>query len=237
MKHARADYDTIQDASGRIPADEPVFLVRGQDRCGAATVRAWADFVEGLGADPEIVRVAREHAKRMLAWPKKKLPDLAASPASQPATKPSDAEQAAWLADKIVALGDYAKEAAEMLRRWPQSAPVHQPLPVATEDERERILDRLALACHERGVAIQRQDVDRAGQWLTVIDDCRAALAAHHPHREDERKATDAGVTPTRKVCASPCMEGMREPNGKWTGPCSCYPAAGVPASHEGKPE
>lgn len=28
-------------------------------------------------------------------------------------------EQAEWLADKIVALGDYAKEAAEMLRNWP----------------------------------------------------------------------------------------------------------------------
>jgi hypothetical protein len=31
----------------------------------------------------------------------------------------TDAERAAWLADKIVAQGDYAKEAAEMLRRWP----------------------------------------------------------------------------------------------------------------------
>lgn len=31
----------------------------------------------------------------------------------------TDAERAAWLADKIVAGGDYAKEAAAMLRRWP----------------------------------------------------------------------------------------------------------------------
>lgn len=31
----------------------------------------------------------------------------------------TDAERAAWLADKIAALGDYAKEAAAMLRRWP----------------------------------------------------------------------------------------------------------------------
>lgn len=31
----------------------------------------------------------------------------------------TDAERAAWLADKIGALGDYAKEAAAMLRRWP----------------------------------------------------------------------------------------------------------------------
>lgn len=31
----------------------------------------------------------------------------------------TDVERAAWLADKIGALGDYAKEAAAMLRRWP----------------------------------------------------------------------------------------------------------------------
>ncbi|WP_431276213.1 hypothetical protein ACQ858_08160 [Variovorax ureilyticus] len=34
----------------------------------------------------------------------------------------TEAEQAAWLADKIVAFGDYAKEAAEMPRRWPSPA-------------------------------------------------------------------------------------------------------------------
>jgi len=31
----------------------------------------------------------------------------------------TDVERAEWIADKIVALGDYAKEAAAMLRRWP----------------------------------------------------------------------------------------------------------------------
>ncbi len=34
----------------------------------------------------------------------------------------TDAERAAWLADKIVAQGDYAKEAAQMLLRWPTPA-------------------------------------------------------------------------------------------------------------------
>lgn len=43
-----------------------------------------------------------------------------ASPAPEQAQAvKDDREHAAWLADKIVALGDYAKEAAEMLRRWP----------------------------------------------------------------------------------------------------------------------
>ena len=31
MKHAREDYNRIQDPAGLIPADEPVFLLRGQD--------------------------------------------------------------------------------------------------------------------------------------------------------------------------------------------------------------
>ncbi|GIL13651.1 MAG: hypothetical protein BroJett038_23710 [Chloroflexota bacterium] len=59
-----------------IPDDEPVFLVRGQDVVGAATVRAWADMAQDAGAAREIVRIAREHAEKMAAWPKKKVADL-----------------------------------------------------------------------------------------------------------------------------------------------------------------
>jgi hypothetical protein len=43
--------------------------------------------------------------------------------------KHTDAEQAAWLADKIGALGDYAKEAATMLRRWPAVGAPGTPAP------------------------------------------------------------------------------------------------------------
>ncbi len=59
-----------------IPDDEPVFLVRGQDVVGAATVLAWADMAQYAGAAPEIVRIAREHAEKMASWPKKKVADL-----------------------------------------------------------------------------------------------------------------------------------------------------------------
>lgn len=31
MIHARSDYDHIQDPSGKIGKDEPVFLIRGKD--------------------------------------------------------------------------------------------------------------------------------------------------------------------------------------------------------------
>ena len=60
-----------------IPADEPVFLIRGQDRAGGDAVRAWADLAEAAGAAPDILAVAREHAARMDVWSKKKVPDLA----------------------------------------------------------------------------------------------------------------------------------------------------------------
>ena len=43
--------------------------------------------------------------------------------------------------------------------------------------------------------------------------------------------AEGRSLDPNRKVCGSPCMEGKREQrDGRWvwTGPCSCYPSAGV---------
>jgi hypothetical protein len=45
--------------------------------------------------------------------------DALRHPATAGAPGSTDAERAAWLADKIGALGDYAKEAAAMLYRWP----------------------------------------------------------------------------------------------------------------------
>jgi len=75
MNHAREDYDRIQDPEGKIPEDEPVFLIRGQDRVGAHAVRHWAFLNEYAGGDPELSRLAREHADRMDAWPKKKYAD------------------------------------------------------------------------------------------------------------------------------------------------------------------
>ncbi|MBN9441144.1 hypothetical protein [Bosea sp. (in: a-proteobacteria)] len=81
MKHARSDYDTIQQISTngttrQIPVDEPVFLIRGQDVVGGDAVRAWAALAEAEGASPDILKAAREHAMKMDAWPKKKVPDM-----------------------------------------------------------------------------------------------------------------------------------------------------------------
>lgn len=87
-----------------IPDDEPVFLLRGQDRFAARAVFFWADMVAEDGGDPEIVWVVKEHAEKMVAWPKKKTPDLPsnaklrgepllASPARTTGSAPDNGEQ------------------------------------------------------------------------------------------------------------------------------------------------
>lgn len=59
-----------------VPADEPVFLIRGQDIISGAAVRGWAVLAENEGASAKIVELAREQARQMDAWPKKKIADL-----------------------------------------------------------------------------------------------------------------------------------------------------------------
>jgi len=81
MKHARMDYDRIQDPKKIIPADEPVFLIRAQDSLGARTVRKWADMFEQAGGDKVLVESVRAQALLMEAWPKKKLADVPAGTA------------------------------------------------------------------------------------------------------------------------------------------------------------
>jgi hypothetical protein len=67
---------TTNGTTRRIPADEPLFLLRGQDQFAAAVVLHWADLVEAGGGDPDIVQGARAHADKMASWAVKKVPDL-----------------------------------------------------------------------------------------------------------------------------------------------------------------
>lgn len=76
MLHARPDYNRIQDPLNKIPFDEPVFLLRGQDRTAAALVQAWADVNDKSGGDAAMSEMARVHAAKMEQWPTKKLADL-----------------------------------------------------------------------------------------------------------------------------------------------------------------
>lgn len=68
MKHARPDFDRIQDPQGLIPEDEPVFLLRANDATAPATVDHWADLAEAIGARHNIVAAARRQAERMRDW-------------------------------------------------------------------------------------------------------------------------------------------------------------------------
>lgn len=76
MLHARSDYNRIQDPAGLIPADEPVFLIRAQDRIGAGIVWRWADLNDEQGGDPRMSQMARDHAMKMELWKFHKLADL-----------------------------------------------------------------------------------------------------------------------------------------------------------------
>lgn len=68
MKHARSDYDRIQDPENKIGKDEPVFLIRASDIAAPQAVEAWANIAKGYGADENIVNTAMNHAAEMREW-------------------------------------------------------------------------------------------------------------------------------------------------------------------------
>ena len=77
MKHARADYDRIQDPAGLIPEDEPVFLFRAQDKHFDRVLRFYRDIVAmDAKHDPKIITAIEEQLVRAEAWPVKKRPDM-----------------------------------------------------------------------------------------------------------------------------------------------------------------
>lgn len=79
MKHARSDYNRIQDPDNLIPEDEPVFLIRGKDRAGPGAIEAWANIAEAIGADIKIITTARCQAQLMRDYQssvENKIPDM-----------------------------------------------------------------------------------------------------------------------------------------------------------------
>lgn len=80
MIHAREDYNKrIQDSENKIPADEPVFLLRGQDALAPSLLLDWASRMRSLGGDPDMADLVRAQAQRMIIWQNEngvKIPDL-----------------------------------------------------------------------------------------------------------------------------------------------------------------
>lgn len=72
MKHARSDYDRIQDPEGLIPENEPVFLLRGKDILSPAFVDMYAEmYAAQYPGDDDAKEVAarlKKHAQKMRAW-------------------------------------------------------------------------------------------------------------------------------------------------------------------------
>lgn len=79
MIHAREDYNRIQDPSGKIPEDEPVFLIRGQDLAAFAAINSWIAAAEILGVDAAMVDRVKAHVVLIRQWQIEhgsKVPDL-----------------------------------------------------------------------------------------------------------------------------------------------------------------
>lgn len=76
MKHARPDYDRIQDPAGAIPADEPVFLLRAQDELSARIVDYYAEAYLQNGGDKETAMALMRHAQKMRQWPCRRFPTV-----------------------------------------------------------------------------------------------------------------------------------------------------------------
>lgn len=75
MIHARPDYDgrfvdlgPNGDASKAIPSDEPVLLLRGQDKAAPAAAEAWAAENDRLGGDARLSAAVRLHARRIVGY-------------------------------------------------------------------------------------------------------------------------------------------------------------------------
>ena len=70
MLHARDDYN--KGRMDTIPKDEPVFLLRAQDKTAAMAVRYWATLQD----KGPLKDLAFKHADLMDEWPVKKKADL-----------------------------------------------------------------------------------------------------------------------------------------------------------------
>jgi hypothetical protein len=70
MKFTRDDYNRrIIDTENRIPADEPVFLLRAQDALAPDTLRYYARLLKENG-NIDMAEELLSHARSMIVWQK-----------------------------------------------------------------------------------------------------------------------------------------------------------------------
>ena len=68
MRHAGDDYNHIQDPSGKIPDDEPVFLLRGQDVVAPYVLEYYAEALKDHDCEREMVNLTPQQAHEMRQW-------------------------------------------------------------------------------------------------------------------------------------------------------------------------
>ena len=74
MRFGRQDYNRrIVDLEGKIPDDEPVFLLRGQDVLAPKLLLMWAADLRLSGGDPQMARETEELAQEMIMWQRNNL--------------------------------------------------------------------------------------------------------------------------------------------------------------------
>ncbi len=83
MIHARSDYNEMGAAGidAKIPDDEPVFLLRGQDQCTINGIVGWIKRAQALGVSDKMIEMARIHIAVIEDWQRQnpdkvKVPDL-----------------------------------------------------------------------------------------------------------------------------------------------------------------
>lgn len=77
MIHAREDYNRIQDPEGKIPDDEPVFLLRAQDELCVATILYYIRCrMDRYGTEDEIAEKLIGFIHQVQDWKPKKKADL-----------------------------------------------------------------------------------------------------------------------------------------------------------------
>lgn len=83
---------TPEQASEIIKSGEPVFILRGKDVFTPITIEYWIGLMKKSKADPELIKLAEEQAKRIKDWQGKngfKVADLV----SKQKETPSDSSQ------------------------------------------------------------------------------------------------------------------------------------------------
>lgn len=79
MKHAREDYNRIQDPEGKIGENEPVFLFRAKDVLAPVVLARYAELLKLHGCQQEMIDSTLLWEQKMREWQRQKgckLPDM-----------------------------------------------------------------------------------------------------------------------------------------------------------------